>query len=200
MKTFSENPFILKSPISKLYFIKHDQESLLKWIQPLTTVLDLCLRTRMWTILRMGYWDKGRICWFCSHHRKIHSCIESTSDSIVRPHTRSKLRLLFLFFQTSCKIIFHLTIFLSFFFMKIPIRWSYTNRKENSVALDLLCRNVLLKKTKYYANHYHLRSFDLKQDMQILIDRRRPSGTPLPTRPALSALHSRNDLVLLPHG
>ena len=56
-----------------------------------------------------------------------------------------------------------------FSFMKILIQWSYTNRKENSAALDLSCRNLPRKNTTYYANHYHLRSFDLKQDMQILV-------------------------------
>ena len=66
--------------------------------------------------------------------------------------------------------------------MKIPIQWSYTNRKENSDTLDLLCRNLLLKNTKYYANHYYLRFFDMKQQMQILFGRRRLFETPLPTR------------------
>ena len=85
----------------------------------------------------------------------------------------------------------------SFTKIYIPIRWSDTNRKENSPALGLLCRNLLLKNTKYYANHYHLRSFDLKQDIRSSSVVGAPPGRHF--GPALSALHSLNDLDLLPH-
>ena len=42
-----------------------------------------------------------------------------------------------------------------------------------------------LKRRKYYAKHYYRKPFGLKRDMQRLVDRRRPFGTPLPTRPCV---------------
>ena len=69
-----------------------------------------------------------------------------------------------------------------FFSMKIVIRLSHTNQADYCYALSASFRNLFLNWTKYYAKHYYLRSFGIKPDMQILVGRRRPFGTPLPTQ------------------
>ena len=74
---------------------------------------------------------------------------------------------------------------------------SCTNRIECCYALGASFRNLFLKSTKYYARYYNRKSFGLEQDMQNLVDN--PSGRHSRLGPALSALHSPNDLVLLPH-
>ena len=44
---------------------------------------------------------------------------------------------------------------------------------------------VFLEGTKYYSNLYYRNIFGVRQDNQHLVGRRRPSGTPLPTRPCI---------------
>ena len=72
-----------------------------------------------------------------------------------------------------------------FFFLKILIRLSNTNRIDYFHTLGESFRNLLLKGTKYLTNHYYRRFLGLKQDMQIVVGRRRPFGTSLPTRPCV---------------
>ena len=69
------------------------------------------------------------------------------------------------------------TMFLAFLFMNILILFSYVNQAEYWHAHSALFRDLFLKRSKYYAKHYHRESFGPRQDMQILV------GTPLPTRP-----------------
>ena len=136
--------------------------------------------------MRIDHWDRDWAYWGCSHQRKIHSCIESTSDLTLRSHTRPKLDSLLLFLSKTLR--YHLQserCSYLFFFMKMVIRLSHTNRIEYCYALDASFRNYFLKRTKYYAKHYYRKPFGLKQDMQILVGRRRPFGTPLPTQPCV---------------
>jgi hypothetical protein len=69
------------------------------------------------------------------------------------------------------------------FSLKILIRLSHMNRTEFRYALSESTTNLFLKRTKYDANNYQGKYFCRKQDTQILVGRRRPSGTPIPTRP-----------------
>ena len=75
---------------------------------------------------------------------------------------------------------------LCFVFLKILLRLSSKNRIEYRYAFGASFRDPLLKRTKYHANHHCRASFDLKQDVHILVGRRRPCGTPLPTRSYVS--------------
>ena len=75
---------------------------------------------------------------------------------------------------------------LSVVFLKILIRLSSKNRIEYRYAFGALFRDPLLKRTKYHAKHHYRVAFDLKQDVHILVGRRRPCGTPLPTRSYVS--------------
>ena len=70
-----------------------------------------------------------------------------------------------------------------FFFVNILIRLSYTNRTQYCYAPGASFRNLFLKTTKHYAEHSYGKLFGLKRNMQNLVGRRRPFGTPLPTRP-----------------
>ena len=136
--------------------------------------------------MRIDQWYRDRAYWGCSHHRKIYSCVESTSDPTLRSHTRPKLDSLLLFLSKS--LWYHLQserCSYVFFSMKMVIRLSHTNRIEYCYALDASFRNQFLKRTKYYAKHYYRKFFLLKQYMQILVGRRRPFGTPLPTQPCV---------------
>ena len=134
--------------------------------------------------MRIGHWDRDQISWVCSHHRKIHSCIESTSDSTLRSHTHTTQTWITTSFLSKT-LPYHLQSercsFL-FFFMKILIRLSHTKQTEYCYALGAPFRNLFLKWRKYSAKHFYLKSFGLKLDMQILVGRRRPFGTPLPTQ------------------
>ena len=71
--------------------------------------------------------------------------------------------------------------------MTMLIRLACTDRIEHYYALDALFRNLFLKRTNCYTHYYYQNSFGLKQDVQNLVG------------PALSALHSSNDLILLQH-
>ena len=120
---------------------------------------------------------------------KIHSCIESTSDSTLRSHTRPKLGFSLLFLSNQLRYHFqsercsYLCLF-----MTMLIRLSWTNRKDYYYALGASFRNLFLKRTKYFAHNYYRKSSGLKQDLQNLVGRRRPFGTPLPTRPCITRL------------
>ena len=91
---------------------------------------------------------------------------------------------------------------LSFVFLKILIRLSSKNRTGYHCAFGASFRDSLLKRTKYHAKHHYRASFDLEQDVHILVGRRRPCGTPLPTRPYVSRVtltHWLNPLTTLKH-
>ena len=75
---------------------------------------------------------------------------------------------------------------LSVVFLKILIRLSSKNRIEYRYAFGASFRDPLLKRTKYHSKHHYRVAFDLKQDVHILVGRRRPCGTPLPTRSYVS--------------
>ena len=87
---------------------------------------------------------------------------------------------------------------LSFVFLKILIRLSSKNRIEYRYAFGASFRDPLLKRTKYHAKHHYRAFFDLKQDVHILVGRRRPCGTPLPTRSYVSRVTLTHHLNLLP--
>ena len=69
--------------------------------------------------------------------------------------------------------------------LKIQIWFSYNSLREHYRILDSLFSNLLLKGSKYYANLYCRHTFGLKKGNQLLVSRRRPFGTPLPTRPCI---------------
>ena len=75
---------------------------------------------------------------------------------------------------------------LSFVFLKILIWLSSKNRTEYRYAFGASFRDSPLKRTEYHAKHHYRASFDLEQDVHILVGRRHPCGTPLPTRPYVS--------------
>ena len=132
---------IVQSPISTRYFIKHDQEYLLQWIQPPTLLLDFRVRARISSILRIRHRDRDRIYWVDSHLRKTQSCIESTSDSTLKWHTPPKLSALLLFFRRTCVIISRLNDVPSFLFHEytdsVLIRESRISFKREFLALQL---------------------------------------------------------------
>jgi hypothetical protein len=97
-------------------FYRTRSKYILEHIQPLASRLDFLLRARIWTLSRAGHWYRDPIYWVDSHHPKAYWCIESPFSSTMKSHTRSKLDMLLLFFQRSWKIIFNLTMFLSFYF------------------------------------------------------------------------------------
>ena len=75
---------------------------------------------------------------------------------------------------------------LSFVFLKTLIRLSSKSRTEYQYAFDASFRDPLLKRTKCHTEYQYRAAFDLKQHMHILVGRRHPCGTPLPTRSYVS--------------
>ena len=123
---------------------------------------------------------------FYSHHRKTHSCIGRPSNTTRRCYTRPKLHCPLLFFQRNCDIVSYLNDGPIFSFLKMPIRLSCENRTEYCYAFCASFRDLLPKRTKYYAKQHYRAFFDLKQDVHIRVGRRRPYGTPFPTRSCVS--------------
>ena len=105
MKKFFKNSPIIQCRISALHSIQHNQEYSLEWIQTPTSLFHLDCRAHIWTILRIGHWDRDCILWLCSHYREVHLCIERSAESTLRSHTRPELGSLLLFIQRSCDII-----------------------------------------------------------------------------------------------
>ena len=132
--------------------------------------------------MRIGHWDRNRIYWFVPYLQITHACIKRTLDSTLTWHTRPKLSSLLLVLRKTCVILSRLNDVPIFFLMNILIQFSYMNQTEYCYALGALFRNLFLKWRKYSAKLYYLKSFGLKLDMQILVDRRCPCGTPLLTQ------------------
>ena len=65
------------------------------------------------------------------------------------------------------------------------IRFPYVNWTEYWPVHNALFKDLFLKTRKYYDKHYYRKFVGLEQDMQSLAGRRRPFGTPLPTRPCI---------------
>ena len=65
------------------------------------------------------------------------------------------------------------------------IRFPYVNWTEYWPVHNALFKDLFLKTRKYYDKHYYRKFVGLEQDMQSLAGRRRPFGTPLPTRPCV---------------
>ena len=86
--------------------------------------------------MRIGHWDRDKISWVDCHHGKNHSCIESTSNSILRSHAQPKLESLRLFFQRRCDIISNLTNFHIFCFSVLLL--------FHSILLFLFCFLIFL--------------------------------------------------------
>ena len=197
---FPQNSLIFQCRISALYFIKHDEEYLPEWIQPPTSLLDFRFRALIWTILRIGHWHRDRIYWLYSHHRKAHWCIESPSYSTIKSHTRSKLDSLLLFFQRSCDIISNLN--------NVPIisfswryRFDYHTRIEKSISTHLMHHVEIF----FWSRQNTTLTTTIKSPLVWSKTSRSssvvgaPSGRHSRLDPALSALHSLNDLILLLH-
>ena len=136
--------------------------------------------------MRIDHWHRARTYWVSSHYREAHSRIGSTSDSPLKSHTRdlNLTRCYFSFEEAAISSPIWI-IFISFFFMNMVIRLSHTHQTEYSYAIGPSFRNLFLKRTNYFAKHYYRKFFRVKQDMQILVSRRRPFGTPLPTQPCV---------------
>ena len=71
--------------------------------------------------------------------------------------------------------------------MKLLSRLSHTNYTEYHDGLGESFRNIVLKRTKYYANSYYRKSLCLKQDKQVIVGRWRPFGAPSRLNPVSSA-------------
>ena len=65
LTVFLKTSSVFLCPISTRYSIKYDQEYLLQWIQPSTSLLDYRVRVRIWSILRIHHRDRSHILsWF----------------------------------------------------------------------------------------------------------------------------------------
>jgi hypothetical protein len=147
--------------VSKLYLITHDHESWLEYIQLSTSVLAFRFRTCISTIIRIGHWGRDRISWVESHHGKNHSCIESTSNSILRSHAHPKLSHYFISFKNAAISSPILTIFISFGFHEDSDSVIINGWSDDRHALGTSLRNLFLKRTIDYAKHYYRKSFGL---------------------------------------
>ena len=141
-----------------------------------------------------------KTCWVYSHYRKAHSCIESTSDSILRSHTRPKLGFLLLFFQISCDIISNLNDAPIFAF-SWRCCFGYHARIEYSITMQSVHHSKIFF---WRAQNTTLTTIIESPLVSNKTCRTSPvvgvpSGRHSQLSLALSALHLLNNLVLLPH-
>ena len=169
-------------------------------MQPPTSLFHIRFRAHIWTILRIDHWDRDCIFWVYSHYLEAHSCIESTSDSTLRSHTRPKLGFSLFFFQISCDIISNLND-VPIFAFSWRCWFGYHGRIEKSITMRLV---------------HHLEIFFWREQNSSLTTTIEsplvssktcrtssvvgaPSGRHSRLGPALPALHSPNDFIFLPH-
>ena len=150
--------------------------------------------------MRIGHWDRDRISWVDCHHGKNHSCIESTSNSILRSHAQPKFESLLLFCQRRCDIISNLNDFHIFCF---SWRWwfGYHTRIEPRTDMHSVHhfkiffwrgQNTTLNTT----TESTLVSSQTCRSSSVV---GAPSGRHSRLGPALSAFHSLNDWIFLSH-
>ena len=169
-----------------------------EYIQAPTSILDFHFRARICTISRTGHWARDRICGVCAQHREIHSCSESTFDSILRLHKRPKLGSLLLFFQRGCEIIYNLKDVPVFSF---AWRWwfGYHTRIEYCYAFRTSSGNPFLDGTSTTLittiESPVVWSKTCRSSSAVSVS----LGYHSPLGPSLSALHSLDELIPWPH-